>query len=195
MITRPQFSLTSDDGATARHPCQSAAMPVRTFQLPSMPNSTRAALTPPPSGRECPAKRPGRWERAGTRAACPGPLLGGRGTLAAGRVTRTLALTCTIGLWISGCGGAPPQSATIERQYFTLRDEQGNERLTPAEELFDGPSGEDAAKLKILVLDRKTGSETWILLADLGRESPTIARYVPRARTQPQAAESPPSAQ
>jgi len=92
-------------------------------------------------------------------------------------------LAGALGLLISGCGGAP-QSETIERQYFTLRDEEGNERLAPAEELFDGAAGEDATKLEILVLDRKTGSETWILFADLGREPPALARYVPRTRTE-----------
>jgi hypothetical protein len=97
--------------------------------------------------------------------------------------TRAAFLAWGLGLWIAGCGGAP-QSETIERQYFTLRDEEGNERLAPAEELFDGAAGDDAAKLEILVLDRRTGSETWILLADLGREPPALARYVPRTRTE-----------
>ena len=99
--------------------------------------------------------------------------------------TRAVAvLAGALGFLIVGCGGGPPQSETIERQYFTLRDEQGNERLAPAEELFDGEAGEDAADLEILVLDRKTGSETWILFADLGREPPALARYVPRTRTE-----------
>ena len=99
-----------------------------------------------------------------------------------------------IALLACGCGTRPPQTATVERQFFTIMDEAGRERIAPAEELF-GETASAGRAVRILVLDRETGSETWVPLAELGRETPALARYVPRPRTQAQASASASAAQ
>lgn len=136
-------------------------------------------------------ERPCGLKRAATRGACPDPLFGGRGTVG-GWMFPTLA--CALGLWISGCGGAAPKSATRERQYFTIMDEQGKQTVVPAEELFGG-SAHPSAAVKILAIDRQTGSETWVNLTELGRDAPALARYIPRARTEAEAKGSTPPTQ
>jgi hypothetical protein len=84
---------------------------------------------------------------------------------------------------VGGCSAPPPPVPTTE-QIVKAIDLEGEETLVGAGELFDSQTGEPTVQ-RVFVLDRKTGANTWVDVEELGKEPPTIARYLPITQAAP----------
>jgi hypothetical protein len=88
---------------------------------------------------------------------------------------------------VGGCGASPPPVATTD-QFVKVINLEGEETSVAAGELFDSQTGE-AAVQRVFVLDRQTGTETWVDVDELSKSPPTIARYLRITQAAPHAEE------
>lgn len=91
------------------------------------------------------------------------------------------SMTC---LLLVGCGGTEPVELTIEPEYLTVRNDNGEQRVIPAGELIDAQTGNPTAQ-SVLAIDRRTGKQTWISVEEVRSQPPATARYFPATQTDP----------
>jgi hypothetical protein len=87
-------------------------------------------------------------------------------------------------LALGGCGAEQPPVPTID-QFVKVIDLEGEETSVASGELFDSQTGEPTVQ-RVFVLDRKTGTETWVDVEELSKAPPTIARYLPITHAAPE---------
>jgi hypothetical protein len=81
----------------------------------------------------------------------------------------------------AGCGQSHPPVATADEVYLTVADAAGNEWfVSPGDLVSNGSDG--SAIQKVLAIDRRTGAQCWVSVADLLRDPPATARYLPVTR-------------
>jgi len=85
------------------------------------------------------------------------------------------------GLMLAGCGQSHPPVDTADEVYLTVADAAGNEWLVPPGDLVHGKA-ESSEIQKVLAIDRRTGAQCWVSVADLLRDPPAAARYLPVTR-------------
>ena len=85
------------------------------------------------------------------------------------------------GLMLAGCGQSHPPVDTADEVYLTVADAAGNEWFVPPGDLVNGGSDGSAIQ-KVLAIDRRTGAQCWVSVADLLRDPPATARYLPVTR-------------
>jgi hypothetical protein len=85
------------------------------------------------------------------------------------------------GVIFAGCGQSHAPVETADEVYLTVADTAGNEWLVPPGDLVH--SGSDGSAIqKVLAIDRRTGAQCWVSVADLLRDPPAAARYLPVMR-------------
>ena len=87
-------------------------------------------------------------------------------------------------LLLIGCGGTEPAEMTMEPEYLTVRNDNGEQRVIPAGELIDSQTGNPTAK-SVLAIDRRTGKQTWVAVEEIRSEAPATVRYIPVTQTNP----------